>query len=79
MTSWIDLILVMIAVEGFGLWVLRWRTGRGPRVLLPNLLAGAMLLLAMRLALTGAPLASVGLSLFGALVAHLSDLRARWR
>ncbi len=78
MTLWIDFILVLMAVEGAALLLWRRWTGRGPAVLLPNLLAGAALLLAMRFALTGEARALVGLALLGGLVAHLIDLRARW-
>ncbi len=80
MTGWIDLILALIALEGVGLLVLRRVTGRGPSAgaLLPNLLAGAALLVAMRLALTGEAPALVGLALLAGLLAHLADLRGRW-
>jgi hypothetical protein len=79
-TGWIDLILALIALEGVGLLVLRRVTGRGPSAgaLLPNLLAGAALLVAMRLALTGEAPALVGLALLAGLLAHLADLRGRW-
>ncbi len=79
MTNWIDFILALIAVEAGALLLWRRRTGRGPSVVIPNLLAGAMLLLAMRLALTEVALAWVGLALLGGLAAHLADLWARWR
>ena len=81
MTGWIDLILALMAAEGAGLVLLRRLTGRGPsaRALLPNLLAGAALLLAMRFALGGEARALVGLALLAGLAAHLADLRGRWR
>lgn len=80
MTGWIDLILVLMAFEGAALLVWRRVSGRGPtmRAVLPNLLAGAALLLAMRFALTGEAKALVALALLGGLAAHLADLRARW-
>lgn len=79
MTGWIDGILLLMLVEGVGLVLWRQRTGRGPRAIWPNLLAGAALLLAMRLALTGEALAWVGLALLAGLAAHLLDLRSRWK
>jgi len=79
-TGWIDGILLLILVEAAALLLWRRRTGHGPaaRAVLPNLLAGAMLLLAMRLALSDAAPAWVAVCLLGGLVAHLADLRARW-
>ena len=81
MTLWIDAIMALIVLEAAGLLLLRRRTGRGvePGALLPNLFAGALLLLAMRLALGGAALGAVGLCLFGAGLAHVFDLRRRWK
>ena len=55
MTVWLDCILAGMAAEAVLLTLLYRRTGRGiaPGALLPNLFAGATLLLAMRLALGG--------------------------
>jgi hypothetical protein len=52
----VDLILGLTLLEGLALALLHRRTGRGvaPADLVPNLLAGACLLLAVRGALTGA-------------------------
>jgi hypothetical protein len=44
-----------------------------------NLLAGGCLLLAVRFALTGGQWWQGALCLLGSLVAHLLDLRQRWR
>jgi hypothetical protein len=76
----IDLILILVLVEAIGLVVLRWATGRGiaPGALLANLAAGALLLAALRAGMSGAGDGWVGLCLALALVAHLTDLRARW-
>ncbi len=79
MTRWIDLILAIVAAEAAGLWWWRRRTGHGPRTILANLAAGAMLLLAMRLALGDGSPVWVGLCLAAGGAAHLLDLRARWR
>ncbi|MDT7953376.1 MAG: hypothetical protein RQ966_17880 [Acetobacteraceae bacterium] len=68
----VDGILVLVVLESVLLAVL------GRARILPNLLAGFMLLVAMRLALADGALAWVGLSLLGAGLAHLVDLRWRW-
>ena len=78
MTVWIDVILALMVAEGAGLLAWRRWTGRGPRPILPNLLAGASLLLALRLALDGAAAAWIGVALLAGLAAHLADLRGRW-
>ncbi len=77
----VDLILVLTAIEATCL-VLYWRwRGRGiaPLDLLPNLFAGAFLLLALRLALGGAGWELCCGSLAAAGVAHIVDLSRRWR
>jgi hypothetical protein len=75
----VDLILALVAIEGGG--ILAWRaiTGRGPRaaVILPNLLAGASLLLALRIALTGASPGALWICLAAAFAAHAADLAGR--
>lgn len=80
-TQLIDLVLLLTAVEfvAFALWH-AWR-GRGiaARDLLPNLLAGASLLLAARSAFTGAPWPWTLGWLTLALAAHATDLARRWR
>lgn len=77
----VDLILGLTLLEGLALALLHRRTGRGvaPADLVPNLLAGACLLLAVRGALTGAWWGWVALLLAASLLAHLADLRRRWR
>jgi hypothetical protein len=77
----VDLILLLVLVEAV---LLAWRrqlTGRGPslRALLPNLLSGAALLAAVRLALVNAAWLWVATALLFALLAHLADLHQRWR
>ena len=81
MTAWIDWILAGMAAEAALLALLYRRTGRGigPAALLPTLLAGAMLLLGMRLALAGAGWGWVSACLLAGLAGHLGDLRQRWR
>jgi hypothetical protein len=76
----IDLILALMAAEAVVLAVLYQRTGRGiaPLRLLPNLFAGAFLMLALRASLTGAGTAAIGSWLALGLVGHLADLALRW-
>lgn len=77
----IDLILLAVLAEGVGLLVLYRVSGRGipPGVLLPNLVAGGCLFLALRLVLSNAALHWVALALVVALIAHLSELVLRWQ
>ncbi len=74
-----DLLLVLIAAEGAWLeW--RRRTGRpGPRDFWPFLAAGAALVLALRLALTGGWWGWIALCLALSGAAHALDLARRWR
>ncbi|UFZ07695.1 hypothetical protein LQG66_15910 [Bradyrhizobium ontarionense] len=77
----IDLILAIIAAE-FAAGALVWRRcrrGISPRALLPNLLAGAFLLLALRCALADAPWFWLASCLTAAGLANAADLRQRWR
>jgi len=78
--SLIDLILVLVLLEGVVLAAWRRRSGRGPRPMdmLFNLAAGACLLLALRAALVNAGWIWIAASLAGALVAHAIDLYRRW-
>ena len=77
----IDLILAIVTAEAIAI-ASYWRaTGRGisPTQLFPNLFAGALLLLALRLSLEGYswPWYTSCLALAG--VANVADLRQRWR
>lgn len=77
----VDGILALVIMETIVLGVL-WRRGRRglPLVdLLPNILAGALLLLALRLSLGGAGWMPCSAALAAAGAAHLIDLRRRWR
>lgn len=70
----VDLVLLVSLLE------LAWLLLRRPatlRSLLPNLLAGLSLALALRLALGGAGLVWIAPCLIAAGVAHLLDLQAR--
>jgi hypothetical protein len=76
----VDLILALVVLEIAVLGYIRARRGSGIawQALLPNLLAGASLLLALRSAITGAawPWIAVWLAVAG--LAHVGDLRIRW-
>ncbi len=75
----VDLILALVLLEAVVLQGYRTVTGRGPNPseLLGNLLAGACLLLALRVALTGGDWRWLALCLGAAGLAHLADLRLR--
>lgn len=77
----VDLILLLMLAEGVLLWAHHRRTGGGVAVtdLLPSLLSGAGVLVALRCALTDAWWGWIALSLSVALAAHLGDLGRRWR
>jgi hypothetical protein len=77
----IDAVLVAVVVQALALALWARRTGRGvpPASLLATLAAGAFLLLALRTALAGEWWGWTGLALLAALVAHVVDLRLRWR
>jgi hypothetical protein len=77
----VDLILAIVFGEIIAL-SLYWhamRRGIAPSRLLPNLLAGALLLLALRLAISGYswPWYTACVTLAG--IANVADLRQRWR
>jgi len=79
--AWIvDAIIALVAVEAVILVLWRALTGGGLPVAetLANLSSGAALLLALRMALTGASSGSVLAMLSAALVAHIVDLARRW-
>lgn len=77
----VDVILAVVAVELVVVALIwrRRRRGISPRALLPNLLAGAFLLLALRCALTEAPWFWLAGCLAASGVANVADLRQRWR
>ncbi len=76
----LDLIVAGMVLEGLGLFAYHAATGRrvAPGRLLPNLISGAFLLLAMRAALGGAWWGWVSALLLAALLGHLYDLRRAW-
>jgi hypothetical protein len=77
----IDLIFVVVAIETAAL-LLVWRymhRGITPGDLLPNLCAGAFLLLALRITLAGGGWMTASGCLAAAGLAHLVDISRRWR
>ncbi|MGY3447850.1 hypothetical protein [Bradyrhizobium sp. USDA 4353] len=77
----VDMILGVVAVEFAAItWIWRrHRRGISPRALLPNLLAGIFLLLALRCALSDASWLWLAGCLAASGVANAADLRQRWR
>lgn len=77
-----DVALAALLAEALVLGLYRWRTGRGltASALVGVLLPGACLLLALRsVPVPPADAGAVGLFLGAALLAHVADLRRRWR
>ncbi len=77
----VDLILLVVVLEAAAL-LLYWsrsRRGIAPLDLLPNLCAGAFLLLALRAALAGSGWMVANFFLAAAGLAHLIDVYRRWR
>lgn len=77
----LDLVIVVTLIEWAAL-VMLWRhSGRGvpPGVLTWILLPGLCLMLAARSVMIGAPWYWLALLLLSAGIAHLIDLRSRWR
>lgn len=77
----IDAILVFVGIEAVALTLIHRRTARGiaPADLLPNLVSGTGLLLALRAALVDAPWPWIAASLLLGLVGHIADLASRRR
>jgi hypothetical protein len=77
----VDLVLFVVVLEAVALLLYWHRVRRGiePFDLLPNLCAGAFLLLALRATLAGSDwmIASGCLAVAG--LAHLTDIYRRWR
>ncbi len=77
----IDLILIVVVIEAvflIGTWHYAKR-GVRPGDFLPNLISGALMLLALRLTLGGAGWLAPTLCLSAAGLAHLYDIGRRWR
>ncbi len=76
----VDMVLLLTAAEALALTAYHRLTGRGiaPGPLLPHLLAGVFILLALRAVLAQAAWYWVPLLLFGSLLAHLGALAKQW-
>jgi hypothetical protein len=77
----IDIVLLVVGLETLllFLWGRRGGPGLAPLDLLGQLLAGALLLVAVRCALTGADYRLIALLLIASFPAHLFDLARRAR
>lgn len=80
-SHFVDLIIAITLAEAVALVLYRRLTGQGLRTLefIPNLAAGLCLMGALRCVLHSSDWTWVALFLALAGVAHLIDLRARWR
>ena len=76
MTRLVDLVLLVTAAEAIFLIAYRRRSARSVALLL---LPGVFLMLACRAALDGAAWPGVPAALAAAGIAHVFDLRQRWR
>ena len=76
-----DLALLVLLLETLGLLLWQRRSGRGPgvRAILSLALPGVALMVALRLALTGADWIWLALALVAALLAHVADVAQRLR
>lgn len=76
-----DIVIVVMLIEAVLLGIYYAKTGAGvePRQLITNLAAGIALFVAVRLALTDAHWTSIAIALGASFVAHVADLRSRWR
>jgi hypothetical protein len=77
----VDFILAVVMFEAaiLAFYWARTRRGIAPMDLLPNLCAGAFLLLALRATLAGGDWMIASLCLAAAGLAHLVDVYRRWR
>jgi len=77
----VDIILVLMLVEGGLLALYHRRTGRGVGLtdLAVYMSSGVFLLLALRFALAGTGATAIVICLTGALIGHAVDLARRWR
>ncbi len=76
-----DVVIALMVMEAIALVAYRSFSGHGIETsqVLTNLAAGICLFMAVRFALTAADWPWIGGSLALALVAHVADLRSRWR
>ncbi len=76
----IDAIIILTVLEAAGLALWHRRTGQGLslRRIVPVLLPGVFVMVALRAALAGTPWPWVPAALLASLAAHLIDLHDRW-
>jgi len=76
----VDLIIGFTVLEIIGLWLFHRVTGRGLNAsrLLPNLLAGLSLMLAVRAAMAQAAWPWIVIPMAASGLFHVADLRQRW-
>ena len=77
----VDLVLILIVLEGIALLLIRRYRGKGPKLvdIAPTLVAGAFLFLALGFALTDSDPMVIAACLTGALLSHIADLARRFR
>ena len=77
----VDIVIAVTAVEAVVLWLYHQHTGKGlaGRDFLPTLLSGLLLMLALRMHMTGLGWMPTAALLTGAGIFHTVDLRRRWR
>jgi hypothetical protein len=77
----VDIVLILIVLEVVAIALYKRNTGRGIALadLLPNILAGAFLLVALRVSLAGGGWAAVSGCLACAGIAHVVDVGRRWQ
>jgi hypothetical protein len=80
-TSLIDIVIAITLLEGLALAAYHRHTGGGlaPGAFMPNLASGLALMLALRAGQTAAGWEWVALGLLASGLAHVVDLRRRWR
>ncbi len=80
-TTMVDIVIAVAVAEGLVLWIYHHRTGKGipGRDFLPTLLAGMLLMFALRMHTAGADWTVTASLLAGGGVFHTLDLRRRWR
>jgi hypothetical protein len=79
--AFVDAVLIFLVLEAFaiiGYWLWRKR-GVAPADFLPGMVSGALMLLALRAVLAGSSAVVPMLCLMAAGLAHLIDVRRRWR
>lgn len=80
-TAMVDIVIAVTAVEAVVLWLYNLRSGKGlaGKDFLPTLLSGLLLMLALRVHMSGLGWMPTAALLAGAGVFHALDLRQRWQ